>query len=762
MKKTTAFIMAILMCAGAFSCSDKKKSPETRTITVEKLADTAYKKGTVEIPDELMQIYNMTPCNNGEKLLIMGAADVTPAFYLADKNLQNFERFDIPDFDIGEYYNVDMSSDGNIVTLVIHEDGKVLLNVYSIEGALVSSNEVSGLYDIMSTENVYLGDLVSNGETVVAEIDGTYHVMGIDGSYIGEIPTETETGTFEAVGKDKNENIVCAVRCGENQLKLCHLNEKTAKYEDSDIIYNLPETITGNIVPGMGEYSMYLNSRTTIYGVKSESGEAVPLFSISGSDLNPNAVNDYLFDSEGCLVIPDTDYAAFTVKLRRYVPCDPSELENTPVITIGSDYSPFIAMEQRIEEINESQSEYRIEWKNYDDYNTDSDYSLGFGQFQQDMLSGSLPDIMLLDGDGCYQGLNVVKKEGVFCNLYDFMEDDSELKRDNLVPNIISLAETNGALYNLPVSFNIFSFAAKTKFAEGLENLTVDEYVDAIHALPDDVEVLSGYNANDDCKNLRLYEFDLHSFVDYENAVCHFDDPQFVKLLEYCDEASLETEYVDTSDMTEKEREEWEYTLNTLIAEDKALFTEAQIGSFLSYFELKEGELRGEDFILTGYPTYNGKGISADFSCVPHSFSIPESTENKELAWEVVKQFVSDDYYENYHQLSGFPITESGLAITAEKALEPCNHPDTDYTGRYYYPSFERPMEIGLPTQEDIDEMYDIIRSIDTKRTTYSYMPAVWEIVSEEIDCFFNGECSAEECADRIQNRASIALAEQS
>ncbi|MBE6861872.1 MAG: hypothetical protein E7497_03100 [Ruminococcus sp.] len=762
MKKTTAFIMAILMCAGAFSCSDKKKEAETKTITVEKLADAAYKKGTVEIPDELMQIYNMTPCNNGEKLLIMGAADVTPAFYLADKSLQNFERFEIPDFDIGEYYNVDMSSDGNIVTLVIHEDGKVMLNVYSIEGALVSSNEVSGLYDIMSTENVYLGDFVSNGETVVAEIEGAYHVMGIDGSYIGEIPTETETGTFEAVGKDSSENIVCAVRCGENQLMLCPLNGKTAKYEDTDIIYNLPETIVGIIVPGMGEYSMYLNSRTTIYGVKSESGEAVPLFSISDSDLNPNAVNDYFFDTEGCLVIPDTDYAAFTVKLRRYVPCDPSELENIPVITIGSDYSPFITMEQRIEEINESQSEYRIEWKNYDNYNTDSDYSLGFSQFQQDMLSGSLPDIVLLDGKGCYQGLNVVKKEGVFCNLYDFMEGDSELNRDNLVPNVISLAETDGKLYNLPASFNISSLAAKTKFAEGLENQTIDEYVDTIRNLPEGMDVISGTNYINDAKYMRNYQFDLHSFVDYEKAVCHFDDPQFVKFLEYCNEAPFEAEQIDMSNMTQKEYSEWEYNMNTRIRDDKAMYVEFQMGSFDSFYEFKEGTMGGEDFTLTGYPTYNGKGTAINFESVPHSFSIPECSKNKELAWGVVKQFVSDDYYENYHQLNGFPITESGLAIMAENTLQPHTYPDTDYTGKYYYPSFDRPVEIGLPTQEDIDEMYDIIRSVDTMRTTYSYMPAVWEIVSEEIDCFFNGECTAEECADRVQNRASIALAEQS
>ncbi len=762
MKKTIAFIMSLTMCAGCFACSEKEKSHEEKTVAVEKLSDAAYKKGSVNITDELAQIYTMRLFNNGENILLLGAADVTPAFYITDKSFASFTRLEIPDFDIGENYNIDVTADGNIVSLVIHEDGTVNVNVYSIEGVLISSNEAGGLYDIMNTENLLLGNFVSDGTHIAAELDGNYHILSADGGYIGEIPAESDIGKLEAIGRDSGGNMVCAVRSGENQLKICPLNTNTAKYEDSAVTYTLPETIIGDIVPGTGEYSMYINSRTTIYGIKSEGGEALPLFSISDSDLNPNSVGNYFFDSQGCLVIVDNDYSSYSVKVRRYTPCEPSELENIPVITIGSNSSPFITMEQQIEEINESQSEYRIEWKNYDDYNTDSDYSLGFSQFQQDMLSGSLPDIMLLDGNGTYQGLDVVHKEGVFCDLYEFMEGDSELNRENLVPNVIKLAETDGKLLNLPVSFHIFSLAAKAKSAQGLENLTVDKYVDAIHALPDDIEALSGYSAGDDSKHLRLHEFDLHSFVDYENAVCHFDDPQFVKLLEYCDEAPLEAEYTDTSNMTEAEREEHEYRIHTLITEDKALFTDALIYSFVSYHQLKEGELRGEDFILTGCPTYDGRGTAISFESVPHSFAIPESTENKELAWEVLKEFVSDDYYAKYHQLNGFPITESGLKITANQALETFEYDDTDYTGRYWYPSFERQIEIGNTTQEHIDEVYEIIRSVDTKRMTDSYMPAMWEIVYEEINCFFNGECTAQECADRIQNRASIALAEQS
>lgn len=66
--------------------------------------------------------------------------------------------------------------------------------------------------------------------------------------------------------------------------------------------------------------------------------------------------------------------------------------------------------------------------------------------------------------------------------------------------------------------------------------------------------------------------------------------------------------------------------------------------------------------------------------------------------------------------------------------------------------------EIGLPDSKTIDELNEIIS--DTDSTEYSNSD-IYTMVYEESQKFFNGDCTAEECAEATQDRVSIYLSEK-
>lgn len=803
MKKLIALLAAVTLCLGFISCSSTKKenSAMPEKMVAEKLSDVAYKRGLVEIPGELYQIFTFEPYNNSGNFFILGAGSTIPAFYTVDAGFTNYSKLEIPDFSIGVSYDLNISDDGVIVSVVNHVDYGglpdpdpyaedydeelyksaaeycMMVNTYSINGEQLSSCPIEGL-PFEANESISVMGVVTDGNNVITKISNTYYIIGTDGTFKGELKTDSEDKIIEQVGTDRDGNIVCAVVNKEtDELQICKVDTEKCVPIESDITYTFPESIMLNIKPGTGDYSMYVSSRTTVYGIRSDDASIEPVFSIFDSGINANIMSDFFVDTDGSVVIPDNGTDFMSVKMRRYTQCDPAELEAIPTITVGmwnNDYH----MPDYISDLNDTQGEYRVELKVYQADYQEGDYEAAVGQFEEDVLAGNLPDILMIDDNGMFGETDMIQ-QGSLYDLYELMDKDDELTREDFIPNILTLSETDGHLYSISNRIYVEAgYVIKSKYAEEIDKWDFDTYMELVRNLPEGMELTE--NGGPETKSGRFGEVPVSDFIDFENATCSFDSEEFIECLEYCNEAPLE--YVDEnmyqgdwSVMTDELQAylDAEHTKSQMAhREDRALLHDFYLGIYESYRDMKEGRFGGEDITVLGYPSKDGGIVKYRFD---NSFSITANSDNKELAWEFIKTMFTDDYFrENtvshvngYSVRGGFPTTISGLDILAENEQVPFNnstYKDPSYTGTFYQVGPDEIYEIGLVDEEDVAEVNEIIYSLEPVEYYYVYScdDTICSILLEESDRYFNGECSAEDCADAIQGRVSIYLAEKS
>lgn len=774
MKKITAFITALLTLVNVCSCStssESKKHPQN--LTAEKLTNAAYKREKANVPEEMTSLFLMKRYKDGY-LLAGSTNDVSPAFFIADSTMTEFMPFEIPELSTGISYNLDTADDGSIVVLSNEADYgglpepdtesedydaqlyaenttySLFISKYSPEGELISRNELTEMYDTVSPENVSIeGVYTCNGDSCVVTIRSTHYTIGTDGSFYGELRTDSAEKELSAVGENNSGELICAVSTSEEKLKICTIDAKSASINESDIAYNFSDYIRGDLLAGTGDYTAYVCSRTAIYGIRSEDNSIEAVFDIQAAGINANTLQSVFFCDNGSLLVPEIDY--MSAKIYRYIPCDPSELENIPTVTIGTNgpgYGqggvPFLDM---VTLINDSQSDYIVELKDYSAENADSPLD----GMAQDILSGEAPDIIITDGLE-YMRLD---EKGAFVDLYDFMAEDDELNRDMFNQNILSLAEIDGHIYTLPTCFTIDTVVGKTKYFEGMESWSIDDYLDYLENSP---QTDSEYFTREDASKY----LSITDFIDMTNGTCTFDSEEYIRYLEFTArfQSIHDMPWLWDSEDVSDEETNIRYTEQQLAyRNDKAFLAQDSICTFLSYFFTKHGTFGGEDITLVGYSTSDGTGTRANLYS---RLAITETSDNKEAAWNVIKQFFSDEYYDNCFY---FPILQSKLEEQANESLEPVEYDDTDYNGHYYHINLgsavtdENNIKIGLPSQEDIDFTMNLINTVSSVENRWS--EDIYTIVSEETKRFYAGECTAEQCAKVIQNRVSIYLSEK-
>lgn len=111
-------------------------------------------------------------------------------------------------------------------------------------------------------------------------------------------------------------------------------------------------------------------------------------------------------------------------------------------ITLAAIYIDY-DIQDMIVKFNRSNDQYRIEVKDYSEYNNDQDgWDAGQTKLNTEILSGNLPDIF------CLNGLNYrqLASKGLLEDLYPYIDADSELSRDDFFPSVLQAFEEDGKL----------------------------------------------------------------------------------------------------------------------------------------------------------------------------------------------------------------------------------------------------------------------------------------------------------------------------
>ena len=251
-----------------------------------------------------------------------------------------------------------------------------------------------------------------------------------------------------------------------------------------------------------------------------------------------------------------------------------------------------------------------------------------------------------------------------------------------------------------------------------------------------------------------------NDFIDTENATCNFDSPEFIKMLEFCNQFPNEGEgdEIDWENATNEEMEEYWKESELALRNDKALLGDFYLDDLRNYAHAIHGQF-GEPIALVGIPTYNGKGANI---FTQNSLAIMETSNAKDACWKFICKFF-EYKYQSEEYLYEIPALKSAFTKKLDDTMEDPYFIDEEgkkqtYKDTYY--SYDEEIEIPNLTKEERDYLEEYILNAGT--ASFAYDETVYNIITEEAEAYFAGDKTAEQTAEIIQNRVSIIISEQS
>lgn len=513
----------------------------------------------------------------------------------------------------------------------------------------------------------------------------------------------------------------------------------------------LPSTVNANnyetfIGPG---YDFYLKDSTAVYGCNTDSAEPEELMNFINSDINPNSVQSLnILDPENFLYMgyDNVTHKQQIAFLKRIPDSEVKEkyIINLSYVSTGHDLASYVV------KFNQANEKYRIVMNDYSKYNTQDDYNLGWTTLTNEIIAGKVPDIMIL-GNSSPDSQNLIEK-GLFCDLYQYLDNDPDISRDDLLKCVTAPFETDGKLYRLITDFYVQTLAGKTANIGGTESWTVSQMLTTLENAGEGVMLFKDATRN----SMFGYFYNSFSeFVDFENVSCSFNSEAFIKLLEYCN--TLPAENLQNAGRIAYNRDEDMYAE---YREDKVLLYNAYMRSFSDYLMTKF-VFGFEPINLIGYPTFSGCGAMIQAGS---SYAVSEKSAVKDGAWRFLKYLLSDECQAGDSRMGrfGWPVTYSALETAAEQEMKQYYffHYSGGWSSSSQVMNDDMPREPGLEgkmTQDDVDF---VTAYLDKINTAPDFDVKIYEIINDEIQAFFAGSKTASETAEIIQSRVSIYISE--
>ena len=515
-----------------------------------------------------------------------------------------------------------------------------------------------------------------------------------------------------------------------------------------------PYSQNGTIMNGTDQYDLLISRDSGLVGYDIETQQTEVIIDWLKSGIDTTAM-----DSAGTTVLPDGRILCVTYEydyqggggyswssddqvINILTKVDPETLPDKKLIKLYAMYLDT-GIKRQVVEFNKTNQEYEIELTSYSDYAVNS-YDDALTKLNNDMISGNLPDIIILDSS---MPIDSYISKGLLADLYEFMDKDETINREDYLENVFKAYEVDGKLYELVPSFNINTIVGKTSLVGENPGWTMDEFISVVEA-NSDMSVF-GDEMTRDWFFTSVINTCYGSFVNKETGECSFNSDEFVKILEFSNRFPKEYDY----DKIVYDDNYWNET-ESQYKDGRTLLNMYYMANFTSIRELEKGTF-GEEITFKGYPGAEGSGSSI---AAYTEIAITSKAANPDGAWEFVKYFMSDEYQEEFEW--EYPIKISALEKQMEAAKEKPywideNGEKVEYDRTAYIAGQE--IKIGENTDEDNQRVLDLIKSATT---VSRYDENIYNILEEEAAAYFEGQKSAEEVAEIIQNRVSNYIAE--
>lgn len=415
-----------------------------------------------------------------------------------------------------------------------------------------------------------------------------------------------------------------------------------------------------------------------------------------------------------------------------------SEVPKKKIITFGT-MSLSWDVKKQIIDFNKKNQEYRIEIKEYlTDYSAEDAYTLAQEQMNADIMGGNGPDMIDVSGGDMQKYVS----KGILEDLYPYMDADEEIKREDYVPSVLKAYEIDGKLYAVSPRFYVQTVLARKADMGERKSITPEELMKITDGLPEDVELYEYASKSSILMNNTMMNMD--QYVDWSTGECNFNGEDFIKAMEFANRFETEVDYNSEGPDTHE-----------LLRDGKLLMVMGMISSVEEY-QMYRG-LFGEPITFIGYPTNKESG--SFISDADTLLAMNAKSPNKEGVWQFIKSRINKEAFTGNDSRGrfGFPILQSALEEQFKEAMTEEYYEDAEGNKHkqpkttWGFNNFN--MEIYAATEEEVETVRDLINSTDT---LYQYDEQINNIIMEESTAFFEGQKSAKDAADIIQNRVQI------
>ena len=373
-----------------------------------------------------------------------------------------------------------------------------------------------------------------------------------------------------------------------------------------------------------------------------------------------------------------------------------------------------------IREWNMENPQCPIEIVDYSVYASGDDKRASTMKLTADIVAGNLPDLydFSLSSVDTVLSSATFARRGLLEDLYPFLDADSELSREDLIPGVLSGMEIKGSLYEFVPQYSLVTTLASTSIVGTNEMLSYP-------ALMQIIDNSDSYESIFDKRNDRMFllgnvvNASGKKLIDWDKGECYFDSVYFQNLLQVFN-TMPEKGLKRTSNLLDEDVKESPSLLYYYPSNDVWL---ASVGP-LAF---------GEEYCFPGLPEIGN--VIYPTSC----YGISSLSQHKEECWRFLRQFWTEDYKMEFFLTPRY----DGLAASIDRSWKQIGE-----EGKKFH-------------SHGLEAMNKLVNIIEHTENVYRHDQQIWQIVYSETGAYFAGEKSIEDTIQRIQAKVSLYMAEQ-
>lgn len=517
--------------------------------------------------------------------------------------------------------------------------------------------------------------------------------------------------------------------------------------------------------------TLYASGTNGIYKVNPTDGTSEIVLNYENSNINASASElKSVVNGETILISVRND----TTYRSEYYICkktDDIDISNLKVVEfVSPSYLPQ-ELPAAVVKYNREHKDSRIITKTYESYSTNEDYYAGAKQLYRDVSLGIYkPDVIIesqyySSSTGVSVGEYLIKN-GMFVDLYTLMDKNSKIDKNDIFASVKDAFSTeDGKLFGITDGFGVDTLIGATENLGGRTSWTLSEFLDFAKSIPAGSSVFDQYITQESIlsqnavlsRALGSHIYD--EFIDMEKGTCNFECDDFYKFLEYI--KSIPKEYRD--DNPEESYYAKYQTGRVLLYQDGLFSTDSWISSIATF--------GGKDYTVIGYPTTDGSGRGSELNLNQY-FMITTNCEHPDVAFDFIADYITPvfDEMRGAYRSRNFPIFRSAVEKLCDYAgeMEYFFYLDGGWSTR------SKPEEGETSSRADRDEEgFLMYFTEEDKKTLIDFLEnkcrgpkmtaiptEVSDIIKEEISSYTSGVKSAEQCANVVQSRVKLWLAE--